>query len=131
MTFAGRPLGRLWTVLGFDVAEASVAVPKDLEVLSPWQIISDSTNAEHLVRELSSELSPQHPLHGLKTTAVAKRIDRDDVLFAVDGGSAALAVVHLTWRMESDPRWPITRLFASWEDWVHNEMLPAHEEYSC
>lgn len=107
-----------------------MAVPEALEVLPPWQIISDSTNAERLSQELSSELSPQHALHGLQTTAVAKRIDRDDVLFAVDDGSAALAVVHLTWRKESDPLWPNTRLFATWEDWVKNEMLPAHEEYS-
>jgi hypothetical protein len=107
-----------------------VAVPDALEVLHPWQIISDSSDAERFSAELFAELSPKHALYGLKTTAVAHRIDRDEVLFKIDGGNAPLAVVHLTWRRESDPRWPTTTLFASWEEWVRDEMIPANEEYS-
>jgi len=111
------------------VREANVTVPDGLEILHPWQIISDSANADRLSGELSAELSPTHPLYGLKASAVANRIDRDDVLFQIDGGSAPLAVVHLSWRKESDPRWPTTKVFASWEEWVRHEMLPTHEEY--
>ena len=106
-----------------------MAVPDALEILLPWRIISDSRNAERLSAELMSELSPKHSLYGAKPRAVANRIDRDDVLFTIDGGSAPLAVVHLTWRKESDPNWPSARLFATWEDWVRDEMLPANEEY--
>ena len=40
-----------------------------------------------------------------------------------------LAVVHMTWRKETDPRWPNTRLFENWEQWVHEEMIPSHEAY--
>ena len=61
---------------------------------------------------------------------MAARIDRDDVLFEIEGADMVLAVVHLTWRKESDPRRPTTRFFASWEEWVRDEMLPADQEYS-
>jgi hypothetical protein len=109
-----------------------VSVPENVEILIPWRIITDisETSAEGLTAELSSELVPKHILYGLTARAVAFRIDRDDVLFEIDGADTSLAVVHLTWRKESDPRWPTTRFFASWEQWVRDEMLPAHQEYS-
>jgi hypothetical protein len=109
-----------------------VSVPENLEILIPWRIITDRSEkkAEPLTAELSSELSLKHVLYGLRARAVAARIDRDDVLFEIEGADMVLAVVHLTWRKESDPRWPTTRFFASWEQWVRNEMLPAHQEYS-
>jgi hypothetical protein len=108
-----------------------VPIPKNLEILTPWRIITDSSEkgAELFSAELSSELFPKHALYGLKARAVAARIDRDDVLFEIEGGDMPLVVVHLTWRKESDPRWPATRFFASWELWASDEMLPAHEEY--
>jgi len=107
-----------------------VTVPDGLEILQPWQIISDSPNAERLNTELSAELSRSHLLYGLKANAVASRIDRDDVLFEIHGGSSPLAVVHLSWRKESDPRWPTTTLFTSWEEWVRDDLLPANKEYN-
>jgi hypothetical protein len=108
-----------------------VSVPENVEILIPWRIITDSSekSAEVLTAELSSELVPKHVLHGLTARAVAARIDRDDVLFEIEGADMALAVVHLTWRKESDLRWPATRIFASWEQWVRDEMFPAHQEY--
>jgi hypothetical protein len=107
-----------------------VSVPENLEILIPWRIITDTSekSAEVLTAELSSELVPKHVLYGLTESAVAARIDRDDVLFEIEGCDMALAVVHLTWQKESDPQWPTTRLFASWEQWVRDEMLPAHQE---
>ena len=106
-----------------------MALSDALEMLLPWRIISNSADAQRLTAELSSELSTKHILFGLKLSAVADRIDRDEVLCEVAGGSAPLAVVHLTWQRESDPRWPTTRLFASWDEWVQGEMLPANDEY--
>ena len=88
-----------------------------------------SERAELFSSELASEVSLKHPLYGLKATAVAARIDRDDVLFEIEDGDVPLAVVHLTWQKESDPRWPTTKFFGSWQLWVRDEMLPAHEEY--
>jgi hypothetical protein len=109
-----------------------VSVPENLEILIPWRIITDMSErkAELFTAELSSELFPKHVLYGLTARAVAARIDRDDVLFEIEGTDMALVVVHLTWRKESDARWPTTRFFASWEQWVRVEMLPAYQEYS-
>ena len=109
-----------------------MSVPESLEILIPWRIITNTSEkkAELFTAELSSELSPKHVLYGLRARAVAARIDRDDVLFEIEGADMVLAVVHLTWRKESDPRWPTTRFFASWEEWVRDEMLPADQEYS-
>src|SRR5271169_8506 len=110
----------------------TVSVPENVDILVPCRIITDTSekSAEVLTAELSSELVPKHVLYGLTARAVAARIDRDDVLFEIEGADMELAVVHLTWRKESDPHWPTTRFFASWEQWVRDEMLPAHQECS-
>lgn len=108
-----------------------MALPEGLKLLLPWRDISDSPKeSQRLSAELSSELGPKHILFGLKATAIANRIDRDDVLFEIVDGVAPLATVHLSWQRESDPRWPSTKLFASWDEWVWNEMLPAKNEYN-
>ena len=110
-----------------------MSIPDGIVFLTPWRIIEDSheiqDRAGRLSQRLQSEVPEKHVLHGLKVRALATRIDRDDVLFAIEGGEMRLAVVHMTWRKESDPRWPDTKLFQSWNDWVRDEMLPAHEEY--
>ena len=96
-------------------------------------MIADSpevpNRADRLSARLESELPEEHVLHGLKVRAVATRIDRDDVLFEIEGSEMPLAVVHMTWRKETNPHWPHTRLFPSWNDWVANEMLPAHDGF--
>lgn len=110
-----------------------MSIPDNIKLLVPWQVIDAShevpSRADHLSRRLRSEVPPKHALYGLKATAVASRIDRDDVLFELEGGNMPLAVVHMTWRKETDPRWPNTRLFENWEQWVHEEMIPSHEAY--
>ena len=110
-----------------------MSVPENVGILIPWLIITETSEkkGELLTAELSSELSPTHVLYGLTARPVAARIDRDDVLFESKDVAMPLAVVHLTWRKESDARWPTTRFFASWEQWIHDEMLPANEEYTA
>lgn len=66
-----------------------------------------------LVDELRRELPPGHILDGLAVTVRARRQDRDDVLFGVLDGSGRLAVVHLSYTAESDPRWPLTTLYSN------------------
>jgi hypothetical protein len=110
-----------------------LSIPEAIEFLKPWQIIQDTPEiqdrAGRLSARLESELPPKHILFGLKARAVAIRMDQDDVLFEIEGGDMPLAVVHMTWRKEANPRWPLTKLFESWGDWVQREMLPAHKEY--
>ena len=109
-------------------------IPESIQVLILWRVIADTPevpNCSNLFSaRLESELPQQHILHGLKVRAVATRIDCDEVLFEIEGGQILLAVVHMTWRKETDPQWPGTTLFQSWDDWVTNEMLPAHDDYT-
>ncbi|MCW5833937.1 MAG: hypothetical protein KIS78_16170 [Labilithrix sp.] len=70
--------------------------------------------AAALEKELVRELPSGHPLHGRSVRAVARRDDRDDVAYEVDGGK--LCVVHLTYRAETDPRWPSSVFVDSLED---------------
>jgi hypothetical protein len=108
-----------------------VPIPEGLQLLTPWEVIHDTPqvqgHAERLSTELQREIPSTHVLCGIKATAIAHRIDQDDVLFELEG-QMLLAVVHLTWSRETDPRWPDTTLFESWEHWVREEMLPAHED---
>ena len=110
-----------------------MSIPDGIEFVTPRRILEDSHEIEdragRLSERLQSEIPEEHALHGLKVRAIATGIDRDDVLFEIEGGEMYLAVVHMTWRKEVDPSWPDTKLFQGWDDWVRNEMLPAHEEY--
>lgn len=78
---------------------------------APWHPVTGA-DASALEAELGLELGPQHLLQGVRVTAVARRSDCDDVLFALKGAPAPFAVVHLTWSgyPETDRRWPWTEL---------------------
>jgi hypothetical protein len=68
--------------------------------------------------ELNRERGPGHPLFGVRVVAVARRLDRDDVLLALPDEDNCLAVVHLTWsgQRDQDPRFPWTTFYANRED---------------
>jgi|SRR5579871_5896879 len=104
-------------------------IPSDLLVLAPWVIIHDDRRSELLLGQVRSTVPPAHVLYGARLRVIAERLDRDDVLVEIEGGQKPLAVVHLTWHKETDPRWPSTRLFDSWEQWAQDEMRPANLEY--
>jgi hypothetical protein len=106
-----------------------MTIPVNIDILKPWEALTGAEKSESFSAQLKTTLPEMHVLNGLKVTAVAARIDRDDVLFEVVGGETPLAVVHMTWRKETDPRWPSTKLFRSWEHWVQEDMQPAHEDY--
>jgi hypothetical protein len=78
---------------------------------------------------LRNELSADHVLFGIPVTALAKRIDSDDVLFSTADPSKPFVVVHITWRgsAESDPIWPTTTIYESWQDWTTRCMKADHE----
>jgi hypothetical protein len=67
-------------------------------------------------------------LFGLSVVALARRYDRDDVLFELADGR--VAEVHLTWtgKPERDPCWPETTIFGSCALWIEERMKPLHEE---
>ena len=51
--------------------------------------------------ELRAELSPGHPLEGVRTETVAVRCNKDTIQWLPETRSWALR--HLTWRNETDP----------------------------
>lgn len=105
----------------------------DLELLEPWERVKDGRGLE---AELARELPPGHRLFGRTMRAVARRIDQDDVLFVAEpagggpfrDGPREVAIVHLTWNKEVDPRWPSTHVLSSLEAFV-GEMLDDHADY--
>lgn len=95
--------------------------------LDPWLPVGEA--AQGLIEEFYREVSPEHRLFGKTVAAIGRRCDCDDVLFEISQGEG-FAVVHLTWkgRPESNPDWPHTRLFTSWEDWAQTCMSRDHRD---
>jgi hypothetical protein len=75
-----------------------------------WQPVTDGAP---LADELRRELPVGHALCGLTVKAIARRADRDDVLFEFGDGSSRHVLVHLTWSTsrEQNPEWPWTVVF--------------------
>ena len=76
------------------------------KLVSSWHPVTPE-EAVRLERELARELPVGHVLHGRVVRALAERYDRDDVAFEVEGERTC--VVHLTWQVEKDPNWPISK----------------------
>jgi hypothetical protein len=110
----------------------ALAIPNNIVLLAPWVGFTEKQQerAMLLSSRLRSDLPQGHLLSGLDLMAVAARTDRDDVLFEVIGVEKPLALVHMTWRKETDPRWPQTRLFRNWQQWIEEAMLPDHKDFT-
>jgi hypothetical protein len=96
----------------------------DLEAIqwsAHWQPITNDVERQFLSSELMTELHAAHPLAGLVVMAVARRIDSDNVLFAVRGSPSYLAVVHLTFAEEHSPNYPAFQVYASIDAWLQAE----------
>jgi len=97
--------------------------------LEPWEEAADDAQRRHFETELQSELAEGHVLFGRQVTMLAQRVDRDDVLFEIDGGPR-VAVVHLTYSAETSPRYPMTKLYESLGEFMLLRMRADHEDYS-
>ncbi len=87
----------------------------------PWEKFPGNTPEDD---ELARETAPGHPMFGMPVRTIAARIDCDDYLFEMLDGSGRYAVVHLTWRKESDPAWPHTEIYASFQEWAEKRFIP-------
>jgi hypothetical protein len=76
----------------------------------PWHQLADPGPTE---TELRRELPAGHVLLDVPIRALGYRQDRDDVAVALLDGSHRFAIVHLTYRQETDPRWPNTEILDS------------------
>ena len=82
-----------------------------------WIPVSGESAAT-LEAELHRELPVGHQLHGRQLRAVARREDRDDVLFRSAPEGGAVFWVHLSWSVESDPKWPSTDAYTNLDDFL-------------
>lgn len=85
-----------------------------MQFLTPWY----EDGSTFLAEELGRETPADHVLQAVPVVTLARRRDKDCVLFALKDGTSRVAVVHLTYATETDPRWPRANLFESVEDWL-------------
>jgi hypothetical protein len=98
-----------------------------IEFLHPWDPFIRG-QADAFLLELEHELSPGHPLYGVKLLPLAHSGAADDALFAMEDGR--VVQVHLTFSLRSEqPPLPRHRIFSNASEWVEQVMRPEHEEF--
>jgi hypothetical protein len=100
------------------------AMPTMMRLPHLWSAL-DKDDATTLERELHRELPAGHILSGRELVAIAQRTGRDDVLFRESKQGAKFFLVHLTWSVETNTRWPATTEYSSLDDF--SERWPREE----
>lgn len=91
----------------------------------PW--IEDNNIA--FVEELRREIVENHVLSGVSLKTIARRLDRDDILFKLFELPNKYVEVHLTWTKETSKDYPRYIFYNSFEEWIRNRMIPSDIEY--
>ncbi len=101
-----------------------------IEFKLPWVGVTPKER-QQLEAELAQEVCLLHPLAALDREVVARRIDTEDMLVAIDPHLCECAQVHLTWsgKTEMNPGVPSIELQATFQDWVQERMLLDHKAY--
>jgi len=87
----------------------------DIAELGPRWWSPDEALSTQLLAELRSEAPSGHALDGVAMEAVAvKKLLKDVVLWLPE--TEQWAAVHLTYKHESDLRWPLTTIAPTWDD---------------
>ena len=100
------------------------------DYLEPWVELTDPSERTRFEEELRREVCQGHVLFDRSARALARRVDRDDVLFEISGGPT-VAAVHLTYSRETLPDWPATEVFESLKEFEGQRMLDDQREYFC
>ena len=103
-------------------------LPPDFQWLAPWSPVSPE-DGPGIVEELRREISVGHVLAECEVMAIGESDNYDDYLFGTNCPSKPLALVHLTWKVESNPEWPFTAVYASLDDWI-DAMVHDHADFS-
>ena len=105
----GDPMFRWDEALAVLAVEGAITVDS---LRDPWISIEDRSAAFGLETELRKEVADGHRLWPIVGWAVARRRDRDEVLFRLSDGR--WAIVHLTWANHPEsPPWPATTVYGS------------------
>ena len=92
-----------------------------------WHVVQ-ADEAAALEAEIARELCSAHALAGVKLSAIARNLGRDDVLFANLTTPPEVHWVHLTWSAEKEPRWPHTERYGSLAEFVDRWTEESTEE---
>jgi hypothetical protein len=100
----------------FQIGHYVLVPPEELVLVDPWWDLrggtpEDEAERERITRELGTEVSPGHVLHGKTFQVVGRCWARDDVLLRLADGKWAL--VHLTYSGRESPPFPSTRILES------------------
>ena len=100
-----------------------------IEWPAPWTAITDERAAlsfgramngavgSLVIGELHREICQTHPLFGVQCRPLAYDATiKKAFLLETDRPDMPLALVHFTWAVESDPRWPWTTSFSNVEE---------------
>ena len=101
------------------------------EFIEPWFPIEEypESNKGAMEEEAEKEIATGHPLYGKKLHAIARREDKDDVLFRV-GTQDKVAVLHLTWSGHAEAEgYPCTAIYESLSMFISTRMKEDVESY--
>lgn len=101
-------------------------IGNQMEWLVPWMAASGPSD---FVDELHREAPIGHRLWWAPVRCLGFRKDCDDVLFSLEDGSGRVAIVHLTYRAETDAAYPSKEISASLEEFIEKQMRPDHEDW--
>lgn len=118
---------RFSTLFGSTPSSASPPVSEYL-FAAPWQA-AHSEHVAGLTAELQRELPSGHVLAGLTVVPIAHRSDRDDVLFRIGDSPYRFAAVHLTFARKTNPAWPSTEVYDTFEQFAAKTMRLDAEEF--
>ena len=104
-----------YALVGEPADSAPAFRPEDLS--EAWQDVRGTATGERLRVELEREVPVGHVLRGARVVPVAVRRHLKDTIYWLPD-EAAWAVVHLTWAVETDPRWPAAVRLERWSDVV-------------
>ena len=98
----------------------------------PWELIIDDEEASRIKIELSKEINKNHTLNGTNCHPIAKRIDRDDILFKITPHLCEYAVVHLTWsgKEEKDRLFPHVDIYTDLEHLKNERISPVIDGFA-
>ncbi len=100
-----------------------------LHFLEPWLAIEDREQASVIHDQLVSEVTENHVLSGIDFDVIGIMRSNDDILILLH--DSRVAAVHLTWSdvPHESGTWPRAEIFASFDQWRDERMVPAHKEW--